>query len=70
MGKVFKSNAGLLILDPEAERLRTKFDQPVRVKYQESSTGFKNLAHLQSIENKFKCLHMLDYPKLVCVKIH
>ena len=26
-----------------------------RVKYQESSIGFKNLAHLESIENKCNC---------------
>ena len=29
--------------------------QDFRVKYQESSVGFENLAYLQSIENKCKC---------------
>ena len=82
MGKVFKSNTWLLILDPEVQlwneklkRLREnekkqtstisiasgKYDteiiidlisQDFRVKYQESSIGFENLAYLQSIENE------------------
>ena len=79
MGKVFKSNTWLLILDPEVrlwnEKLKRlhknekqqtitissaagNYDtemiidlinqtiQDFRVKYQESSTGFKNLAYL------------------------
>ena len=85
MGKVFRSNIGLLILDPKVrlwngklkrfrknEKKQTitismaagNYDTEIiiglinqtirdfRVKYQESSTGFENLAYLQSIENK------------------
>ena len=88
MGKVFKSNTSLLILDPEVrlwnEKLKRhrknekkqtitisiaagNYDteiiidlinqaiQDFRVKYQESSIGFENLAYLQSIENKCNC---------------
>ena len=47
MGKVFKSNIWLLILDPEAAMCTLG-----RVKYEESSIGFEKLACLQSIKNK------------------
>ena len=66
MGKVFKSNTWLLILDPEVflwiwspvilineSNLTIKVEY-YQVKYQESSTGFENLAYLQSIEKKCK----------------
>ena len=85
MGKVFKSNTWLLILDPEVRLWNAKLNclrknekeqtssisiaagnydteiiidlinqniQDFRVKYQEPSIGFENLAYLQSIENK------------------
>ena len=58
IGKVFKSNTWLLILHPvwylelcpgpEVRRATSG------VMYQESSIGFENLAHLQSIKNKCK----------------
>ena len=84
MGKVFKSNTWLLILDLEVQLWNEKLKrfrknekkqtitlsiaagnydteiiidlinqtiQDFRVKYQESSIGFENLAYLQSIEN-------------------
>ena len=53
MGKVFKSNTWLLILDPEVQVLDYNV-LSIWVKYQESSIVFENLAYLQSIENKCK----------------
>ena len=64
-----KPNTWLLILDPEVTKilkhimislyydyisLLFNFLRNFRVKYQESSIGFENLAHLQSMENKCK----------------
>ena len=93
MGKVFKSNTRLLILDREVrlwnETLKRRryfnscwnydteiiFDlinriiQDFRVKYQESSIGSENLAHLQSIENKCKKSVWGDELELFSVKL-
>ena len=57
IGKVFKSNTWLLILDPVwfcPRALSWGATRNFRVKYQESSIGFENLAYLQSIETVLK----------------
>ena len=58
MGKVFKSNTWLLILDPEVAHQKINVELMkniiIRVKYQESRIECENLIYFQSIENKCK----------------
>ena len=58
MGKVFKSNTWLLILDPEVVHQKINVELMwniiIQVKYQESRIGSENLAYFQSIENNSK----------------
>ena len=58
MGKVFKSNTWLLILDPEVVHQKINVELMwniiIQVKYQESRIGYENLAYFQSIENNSK----------------
>ena len=58
MGKVFKSNTWLLILDPEVVHQKINVELMwniiIQVKYQESRIGCENLVYFQSIENNNK----------------
>ena len=58
MGKVFKSNTWLLILDPEVVHQKINVELMwniiIQVKYQESIIVCENLAYFQSIENNSK----------------
>ena len=60
MGKVFKSNTLLLILDPEVahQKINVELMKNIYllflVKYQESRIRCENLAYFQFIENKCK----------------
>ena len=58
MGKVFKSNTWLLILDPEVVHQKINVELMwniiIQVKYQESRIGCENLAYFQFIENNTK----------------